>query len=213
MLRHAHVAPVDHRVIWQSAALLLAYPDTDLSHRLDLVERAVPVLPDSPRRSLLTTTAHLRGLPLVMAAAQYVETFDWRRRQTMFLTYYTAGDTRNRGMALLAFADAYRAAGVQPPTDELPDHLTVLLEFAATVDQGAGYDLLCRHRTPITMLHQGLLRSESPYAEAVSAVVGTLPPATAADMQEARRLAMQGPPAERVGLEPFAMTIPVRRAR
>jgi len=31
-----------------------------------------------------------------------------------------------------------------------------------------------------------------------------------ADLQEARRLAMQGPPAESVGLEPFALTIPVR---
>ena len=48
----------------------------------------------------------------------------------------------------------------------------------------------------------------------ISAVSRTLPPATVADLQEARRLAMQGPPAESVGLEPFAVTmaatIPVR---
>ena len=42
----------------------------------------------------------------------------------------------------------------------------------------------------------------------IAAVSRTLPPATVADLQEARRLAMQGPPAESVGLEPFAVTIP-----
>ena len=111
-------------------------------------------------------------------------------------------------MALLDFADTYRSAGVTPPADELPDHLAVLLEFAATVDESAGYQLLCRHRTPIDLLHAGLAKAASPYAGVISAVSRTLPPATVADLQEARRLAMQGPPAESVGLEPFAVTMP-----
>ena len=157
---------------------------------------------------MLACAEHLRATPLITAAAEYSETFDWRRRRTLFLTYYTAGDTRNRGMALLDFANTYRAAGVTPPADELPDHLAVLLEFAATVDESAGYRLLCRHRTPIDLLHSGLAKAGSPYAGVISAVSRTLPPATVADLQEARRLAMQGPPAESVGLEPFAVTMP-----
>ena len=52
----------------------------------------------------------------------------------MYLTYWTAGDTRNRGREMLVFANAYRDAGVEPPRDEAPDHLPVVLEFAATVD-------------------------------------------------------------------------------
>ena len=140
---------------------------------------------------------------------QYAEVFDWKRRRTLFLTYYTAGDTRNRGMALLEFSDLYRAAGVIPPARELPDHLAVLLEFAATVDEAAGYEQLRRHRTPIDLLHDGLLRASPIYAGVIAAVSATLPPATAADLKEARRLAMQGPPAESVGLEPFALTIGV----
>ena len=114
---------------------------------------------------------------------QYAEVFDWKRRRTLFLTYYTAGDTRNRGMALLAFSDMYRAAGVIPPTRELPDHLAVLLEFAATVDEDAGYDQLRKHRTPIDMLHDGLLRASPIYAGVIAAVSATLPPATAADLR------------------------------
>ena len=159
----------------------------------------------------MAAVEHLRSIPLIEASVQYAEVFDWKRRRTLFLTYYTAGDTRNRGMALLAFSDLYRAAGVIPPPRELPDHLAVLLEFAATVDEASGYDQLRRHRTPIDLLHDGLLRASPIYAGVIEAVSATLPPATAADLKEARRLAMQGPPAEAVGLEPFALTIGVRK--
>jgi len=177
---------------------------------LALIETAIGDLGLDLRRQLVAAVDHLRSLSLIEASAQYAEVFDWKRRRTLFLTYYTAGDTRNRGMALLAFSDMYRAAGVIPPTRELPDHLAVLLEFAATVDEDAGYDQLRKHRTPIDMLHDGLLRASPIYAGVIAAVSATLPPATAADLKEARRLAMQGPPVESVGLEPFALTIGVR---
>jgi nitrate reductase delta subunit len=190
--------------------LLLAYPDAGQQQRLDLIETAIGDLDPAVRLPLAAAVDHLRTLPLIEASAQFAEVFDWKRRRTLFLTYYTAGDTRNRGMALLAFSDMYRAAGVIPPARELPDHLAVLLEFAATVDEDSGYDQLRKHRTPIDMLHDGLLRASPIYAGVIAAVSATLPPATAADLKEARRLAMQGPPVESVGLEPFALTIGVR---
>jgi nitrate reductase delta subunit len=203
--------PNQRRIIWQAASLLLANPDADQDRRLDLIETAITDLDAALRRPLAAAVDHLRAIPLIEASVQYAEVFDWKRRRTLFLTYYTAGDTRNRGMALLAFSDLYRAAGVTPPARELPDHLAVLLEFAATVDEASGYDQLRRHRTPIDLLHDGLLRASPIYAGVIEAVSATLPPATAADLKEARRLAMQGPPAEAVGLEPFALTIGVRK--
>jgi nitrate reductase molybdenum cofactor assembly chaperone NarJ/NarW len=208
--RHRTSRPNDRRIVWQAASLLLAYPDREQDSRLALIETAIGDLGLDLRRQLVAAVDHLRSLSLIEASAQYAEVFDWKRRRTLFLTYYTAGDTRNRGMALLAFSDMYRAAGVIPPTRELPDHLAVLLEFAATVDEDAGYDQLRKHRTPIDMLHDGLLRASPIYAGVIAAVSATLPPATAADLNEARRLAMQGPPVESVGLEPFALTIGVR---
>ena len=202
--------PNQRRIVWQAASLLLAYPDAGQHGRLDLVESAVSGLDPDLRIPLLAAADHLRALSLIEASVQYAEVFDWKRRRTLFLTYYTAGDTRNRGMALLAFSDMYRAAGVIPPARELPDHLAVLLEFAATVNEDAGYDQLRKHRTPIDMIHDGLLRASPVYAGVIEAVSATLPPPTAADLKEARRLAMQGPPVESVGLEPFALTIGVR---
>src|SRR6478609_7433993 len=208
--RHNSSTVNQRRIVWQAASLLLAYPDAGQERRLDLIETAIAYLDAAMRRPLGAAVEHLRSIPLIEASVQYAEIFDWKRRRTLFLTYFTAGDTRNRGMALLAFSDVYRAAGVIPPARELPDHLAVLLEFAATVDETAGYEQLCQHRTPIDMIHDGLLCASPSYAGVIAAVSATLPPATEADHKEARRLAMQGPPAESVGLEPFALTIGVR---
>lgn len=193
----------DRRVVWQAASLLLAYPDDAFAQRLATVAAAVAGLPGRAAELLRDSTARLAAVDPLTAAVDYVDTFDWRRRRTLFLTYYTAGDTRNRGVALLDFATAYRAAGATPPAGELPDHLAVVLEFAATVDEAAGFALLAAHRAPIDLLIQGLRTADSPYAAVVEAVAATLPAPTADDLLAARRLATQGPPAETVGLDPF----------
>jgi len=187
--------------------VLLAHPGPDLDEKLDLVQAAVRVLDDRYRTLLAGCVLHLRSLDPIAAAIEYAETFDWRRRRTPFLTYYTAGDTRNRGVALLEFAAVYRAAGATPPPAELPDHLAVLLEFAATVDRDGGYRLLTRHRVPITLLHAGLQKASSAYAPVVAAVLLTLPPATPDDAAAVHRLAFAGPPTESVGLEPFPIPL------
>jgi nitrate reductase delta subunit len=201
--RGADERTADRRVVWQAASLLLAYPDEAFAQRLSLVEAAAGALPAPAGDSLRECVSRLAALDPVDAAVRYVDTFDWRRRRTLFLTYYTAGDTRGRGMALLEFASAYRAAGAIPPAGELPDHLAVVLEFAATVDEDAGFRLLAAHRTSIDLLLDGLRRLDSPYAAVIATVAWTLPPPSEQDLLTARRLAMQGPPAEAVGLDPY----------
>ena len=118
------------RLVWQAASLLLAYPDDGLASRLDAVDELIGHISGPPAALLGQTVEALRAREPMAAAMDYVATFDMRRRCTMYLTYWTAGDTRNRGREMLAFATAYREAGVQPPGGEAPDHLTVVLEFA-----------------------------------------------------------------------------------
>jgi nitrate reductase molybdenum cofactor assembly chaperone NarJ/NarW len=197
------------RLVWQAASLLLAYPDDHQDSRLDTVDRLLEYITGSAATLLGKTVATLRAHDPMQAASAYVETFDLRRRSTMLLTYWTAGDTRNRGAQMLAFAQAYRDAGVEPPKGEAPDQLPVVLEFAATVDPEAGRRLLADHRVPIDVLRQALADADSPYAPAVTAVCATLP---AAGEQDTRRLLRSGPPTETVGLQPFQLTVPPRRA-
>jgi nitrate reductase delta subunit len=198
------------RLVWQSVALLLTYPDDGHRQRLEDVARLLEHI-TGPNGSLIgKTAAALREFEPMRAATEYVDTFDLRKRSTMFLTYWTAGDTRNRGMEMLAFAAAYRDAGVEPPKYEAPDYLPIVLEFAATVDPNAGRRLLAAHRVPIDVLRQALVDDGSPYAPAVTAVCTTLP---ACGDGEARRLMMAGPPAEAVGLQPFQLTVPPRQVQ
>lgn len=199
------------RLVWHAAGLLLAYPDSGQGERLAIVADILGHLPPGPREQLTLTHRFLRDSEECAAAALYVETFDLKRRSTMYLTYWTAGDTRNRGREILAFADAYRAAGVDPPKSESADHLTVVLEFAALIDADSGVKLLSAHRVPLDLISSSLTDSDSPYAPVLRAVCSTLPPASDHDMRRGQQIAASGPPAESVGLPLFTLTVPPRR--
>ncbi|BDT88683.1 nitrate reductase molybdenum cofactor assembly chaperone [Nocardia cyriacigeorgica] len=195
----------DRRLVWRTAALLLDYPSADTLKVLDQLADAVAQLPEPVRSQLEAVVLHLRTTPALELAAQYVETFDMRRRASLHLTFYAYGDTRKRGMALLRFKHAYRHAGVELGDEELPDHLPVLLEFAATVDPVGGERLLGEHVPVLELLRLSLSDGGSAYAGVLAAVVATLPPLTTADRRKIAELAAQGPPEEEVGLDPFAM--------
>lgn len=207
-LRRQAGGPAD-RAVWQAASLLLSYPDEKLHQRLGTVEALIAHTGATAADLLRRTVTALRAADPMAAAIDYVDTFDMRRRSTMFLTYWTGGDTRNRGMQMLAFATAYREAGAEPPAGEAPDHLPVVLEFAATIDPEVGRRLLLAHRTPIDVLHRALTDAGSPYAHTLAAVCLTLPAATDQEVRNVTELMAAGPPAEAVGLQPYSTAVPL----
>ena len=196
-------------IAWKSASLLLDYPDERLVDQAGVLRAASHELPahlGEPVRELLV---HLRSTPLPELQAEYVETFDTRRRNCLFLTYFAHGDTRKRGVALLRFKQTYLRSGFVLDADsehggELPDHLCVVLEYAATVDQRLGWGLLTDHRAGLELLRIALREAGSPCAAAVELVTGTLPTLRGDEMDAVRRLAAEGPPEEEVGLTPYA---------
>lgn len=199
------MAERDRRVVWRLAALLLDYPGEKTLELLDQITSAASELPEEVSAHFEAALTYLRDTPSIEVAQNYVETFDLRRRASLHLTFYAYGDTRKRGMALLRFKHAYRQAGVELGDEELPDHLPVLLEFAATVDPIGGERLLGEHVPVIELLRLSLGDNNSPYSGVLAAVLATLPPVTTADRRRITELAAQGPPEEEVGLEPFAM--------
>ena len=194
---------MSRRTAWQCASLLLDYPSETLLQRLPAVREATAGLPDRLGSPLLGLADHLASGDLDELQAAYVETFDDRRRCNLFLTYFAHGDTRKRGLALLRFKQAYLAAGVEPDDAELPDHLCVVLEFAATVDPDTGRRLLVDHRAGLEVLRLSLRDLGSPYAGALAAVCATLPGLHGDEWEAVRRLAAEGPPEEEVGLTPY----------
>jgi len=196
--------PAQLTIAWQSVSLLLDYPDQSLLDRVGLLREASRGLPAGIGDSVRAFLDHLESTPLPELQADYVDTFDTRRRCNLFLTYFAHGDTRKRGMALLRFKQAYLQAGFVLDDAELPDHLCVVLEFAATVDQGLGRDLMLDHRAGLELLRLSLRDLGSPWAHLIDAVTATLPPLRGDERDAVRRLAAEGPPEEEVGLAPFA---------
>ncbi|MCY7399650.1 MAG: nitrate reductase molybdenum cofactor assembly chaperone [Nocardioides sp.] len=198
------LAPGQLTIAWQSVSLLLDYPDEDLLSRTDLLRSASQRLPKAIGDSIRTFLLHLESTPLPTLQADYVETFDTRRRCNLFLTYFAHGDTRKRGMALLRFKQTYLAAGFELDDAELPDHLCVVLEFAATGDHELGRDLMLDHRAGLELLRLSLRDLGSPWAGLLDTVTATLPSLRGDERDAVRRLAAIGPPEEEVGLAPFA---------
>ncbi|MEV7614157.1 nitrate reductase molybdenum cofactor assembly chaperone [Streptomyces sp. NPDC089799] len=195
-------AAVHQAALHQAASLLLSHPDEDWPQRLGLVRGALAGLPGKEAAPLLRFCEAVSGVPQLELSARYVATFDRSRRRTLYLTYYTDGDTRRRGKALLRWQHLYRDHGWQPPADELPDFLPLALEFAARCP-GPGRTALQEHRAALELLRMALTDHHSPWADVLEAVCLTLPGPAPADRAAALHLVRTGPPTETVGLLPF----------
>ncbi|MEU5013213.1 nitrate reductase molybdenum cofactor assembly chaperone [Streptomyces sp. NPDC021749] len=185
-------------------SLLLQYPDAELVAARPDFTATVGGLPPSPAAERLAASATwFAGQEPEALERHYVEMFDLRRKSSLYLTYYLHGDTRRRGMALLALAQRYRAAGWEIDGGELPDHLPVVLEFAALAGPGRGEAPLRQHRRGLELIHHALTDAGSPYRHVLAALLTLLPPPTEADLAAVAELAAQGPPGEDVGLDPY----------
>jgi len=201
------------------ASVLLQYPTVALFDGLGQLAEAVREGPRATQRPFGIFLEWLSGTSPDTVARHYVETFDLpggrggsspRRQQSrcvLYLTYYRYGDTRKRGMAMVTFKAAYRAAGLEPAQGEgaggeLPDYLPMVLDFAGSHPRGE--KLLRAHRADLELLLRSLRDAPSPYAHVVEAVCARLPALRRPDEALVRRFWESGPPAEEVGLEPFA---------
>jgi nitrate reductase delta subunit len=198
--------PTGHRLLTlRLLSLLLQYPDAELAAGRTVLVDTVAALPPSPAAAELAAfTAWFTDQPVDALERHYVEVFDLRRRSSLYLTYYLHGDTRRRGTALLTLAQRYRAAGWDVDAAELPDHLPVVLEFAALEGPGAGEAPLRQHRRGLELIRHALADVGSPYQHLLAALLTLLPPPTEADLAAVAELAAQGPPVEEVGLDPYA---------
>lgn len=193
------------RIVHQAASWVLSYPHDDVVAAMPRLGEALHEQRASPAvREMLTTIEALQAISPEQLRHAYVETFDLTRRHALHLSYWTEGDTRRRGEVLAAFKQVYRDSGQVVRLDgELPDHLPVVLEFAAVVDPVRGTELLQRYRASLELLRIELEDDASPWAGAVRAVCATLPGASPRTRTEAMALAGPVQPVETVGLEPY----------
>ncbi len=197
----------DLATAWQVASLLLEYPSDELVCRAPMLREAVAGLPADVGRPLAAYLDVLDGTDLGDLQRDYVDTFDVTRKCALHLTYFTHGDTRRRGVALVRIKQTYRRSGADLDTTELPDFLPVVLEFGALHDLDAAWKILIDHRVGIEMLRLALDRRSSRWLPVIDAVRACLPVLDGEGEEALARLLAQGPPQEEVGLDtsPYAV--------
>lgn len=190
------------QVCYQAASLLLAYPDQTLLERLPLLSQAVDEA--GWAGYFAAVLDHLGGVPLVEAQSFHVAEFDTSRRHALHLSYWTDGDTRRRGEVLAGIKQVYRDSGLLVDLDgELPDHLPLVLEFAAVGDPERGFELLQRYRPSLELLRMQMERDHLPHAGIVQAICATLPGPSPTSRAEVQAMVDAAMPTEDVGLDGY----------
>jgi nitrate reductase delta subunit len=196
------------RVVRQAAAVCLGYPERDVIAASGLVSAALAEKAPRQAEAFAPLLGFWQSSEPAAVQTHYVDVFDLSRKHSLYLSYWTDGDTRRRGEVLAAFKQRYRRSGFLVNTrGELPDYLPMVLEYAAIVDPVDGTTLLQEYRSSVELLRLALAELGTPYAGVVTAVCDTLPGPSPADRKAVMAMAAAGPPTETVGLEPSGLPL------
>jgi nitrate reductase molybdenum cofactor assembly chaperone NarJ/NarW len=158
----------------RALSALLRYPDADLRAHLGDLRSALhaeAALPAARLAELDTLVGRLqRGRGSDVEAA-YVEVFDRGRGTALHLFEHVHGDSRDRGPAMIDLIKTYEAAGLHFGAGELPDHLTVVLEYASTQPPAQARAFLREFAHILRTIFSALLRRSSPYASVLAALL------------------------------------------
>ena len=192
------------RVVRQAAAVCLGYPERHVIATSGLLRAALAESAPRETENFEPLLAYWNFSDLRAIQTHYVDVFDLSRKHSLYLSYWTDGDTRRRGEVLAGFKQRYRRSSFLVDTGgELPDYLPMVLEYAAIVDPVDGTALLQEYRSSVELLRLALNERGTPYAGVLTAVCSTLPGPSPADRKAVMAMAAAGPPTETVGLEPY----------
>lgn len=130
---------------YQALAHLLTYPTPDLQRlapqALAFIE-AEALVPKTIRKALARLVDQIVGGDIYELQEGYTELFDRTRSLSLNLYEHVHGESRDRGEAMVALAELYRAHDLHLSANELPDFLPVFLEFLSTLPDAQAASLL-----------------------------------------------------------------------
>ena len=159
--------------IYKILSVLLEYPEQELIDSMPEIRAIVDENTDidaEERAALLKFLEHLISKPLIEVQADYVNTFDRTPEHSLHLTHHLFGEEsdRNRGPALIDLSEMFKEYGVKTVTNELPDYLPLLLEFASYLDGNEATVFLSDVNKVLGLLADNLDKAGSPYAALLS---------------------------------------------
>lgn len=172
---------------YRALALMLTYPSAELQDAMPAAAEtleAEPRIPAPIRRALRRLADEIARADIYEAQERYVWLFDRTRSLSLNLYEHVHGESRDRGQAMVALLELYRASGLELTANELPDHLPVFLEFLSTRPEAEAASLLGEAAHVLSAMGERLDKRGSGYR----AVFGALA-ALAAEGADAEALA------------------------
>jgi nitrate reductase molybdenum cofactor assembly chaperone NarJ/NarW len=164
----------DKRFTMRALAAMLRYPDADFRAAVPELRAAFESEHALPKQRLVELDALLRQLQTMdpfEAEARFVDTFDRGRATSLLLFEHVHGDSRDRGPAMVDLGQMYERCGLVLAGDEMPDHLSVVLEFASTQPEKVARDFLGEMAHILNAVFSALRERENPYASVVAGVL------------------------------------------
>lgn len=141
---------MDELITLRALGALLTYPGHKLRAALPEIGAVLarsPLLPGAEREALGALVEEMRTAETIDLEGRYVELFDHGRSTSLNLFEHVHGESRDRGAAMVELKEIYARAGYRLATDELPDHLPVLLEYLSCRNLAEAHAMLgdCAH--------------------------------------------------------------------
>lgn len=159
----------DEKAVFQLLSLMFQYPNAEWIHDETLKDELANIQDSETKLQLTLFYEYLQSTPIEELEQNYVNTFDFNSKTTLYLTYVLFQDTRERGKAFLKLKSEFRDAGFEALTDELPDYFPLLLEFVSMAPEEIGAKLFRVNQKAITKLEENLQEINSPYCTLIAA--------------------------------------------
>lgn len=163
-----------HSLPLRALSRLLQYPDDELIQNLPAVSDALLAMPKMSKKvhdGLDEFLRYRKTSDLLDLQEDYVECFDRGRATSLHLFEHVHGDSRERGQAMVDLLQTYKEGGLELSANELPDHLSVILEFASTLPQDQAKQFIGEMAHILNAVYSTLVARNNRYAWLIAAAI------------------------------------------
>ena len=116
---------------YQALAQAFSYPWDKDELLMSVTQIAEQIKKTGGKNTLAGLTEFISHTDLAGVQEEYVSTFDLSPACAPYVGHHLYGDTHKKGKHMITVKGIFRDHDYHPPEDELPDHLSVLFDFAA----------------------------------------------------------------------------------
>ncbi|HBC56884.1 MAG TPA: nitrate reductase molybdenum cofactor assembly chaperone [Gammaproteobacteria bacterium] len=149
-------------------SILLSYPEPswfcEFDNMIEYINADQEFTPEQ-KQKLLEFIELLSSEDVLDSQERYVATFDRGRSVSMLLFEHIHGESRDRGQAMVDLLHTYESRGFELSVSELPDHLTVFLEFLSQCAPEESVLWLSEVSNILVLICSRLYERQNPYSD------------------------------------------------